>query len=67
MDIDKQQLRHCILFCFQMKKNASQATELINSTLGEHSVSHSTVKKWFARFRDENFCLEDGPGAEKKF
>lgn len=28
-----------------MKKNASQATELINSTLGEHSVSHSTVKK----------------------
>lgn len=69
MDIDKQHLRHCILFCFQMKKNASQATELINSTLGEHSVSHSTVKKWFARFRDENFCLEDDPrpGAEKKF
>lgn len=50
-----------------MKKNASQATELINSTLGEHSVSHSTVKKWSARFRDENFCLEDDPrpGAEK--
>lgn len=37
--------------------------------MGEHSVSHSIVKKWFARFRDENFCLEDNPhpGAEIKF
>lgn len=69
MDVDKQHLRHCILFCFQMKKNAAQAMELINSTLGEHSVSHSTVKKWFARFRDGNFSLEDDPrpGAVKKF
>lgn len=32
-------------------------------------MSHSTVKKWSARFRDENFCLEDDsrPDAEKKF
>lgn len=44
-----------------MKKNASQATELINSILGDGSVSCSTVKKWFARFRDGNFSLEDDP------
>lgn len=69
MDVDKQHLRHCILFCFQMKKNAAQAMELINSTLGEPSVSHSTVKKWFARFRDGNLSLQDDPrpGVPKKF
>ncbi|CAH2100757.1 unnamed protein product [Euphydryas editha] len=44
-----------------MNKNVAQAMELINSTLGEHSVSHSTVKKWFARFRDGNLSLEDDP------
>ncbi|GFQ85596.1 hypothetical protein TNCT_277451 [Trichonephila clavata] len=35
--------------------------ELINSTLGKHSVSHSTVKKWFSKFHDGNFTLEDDP------
>ena len=62
-------LRHCILFAFQMKKNASQATELIHSTLGDGSVSYSTVKRWFARLRDRNFSLEDDPrpGTKRKF
>lgn len=69
MDFDKQHLRHCMLFCFEMKKNASQATELINSTLGEHTVSYSTVKKWFANFREKKFSLEDDPrpGPAKRF
>lgn len=52
-----------------MNKNAVQAMELINSTLGELSVSHSTVKKWCTRFRAGNLSLEDDPrpGAMKKF
>lgn len=44
-----------------MGKNAAEATDLINSTLGDSSVSHSTCKKWFARFRNGNFSLEDNP------
>lgn len=44
-----------------MGKNGAEATDLINSTLGDNSVSHSTVKKWFGRFRDGNLCLEDDP------
>lgn len=66
---EKQHLRHCILFAFQMGKNGAEAHDLINSTLGENSVSLSTIKKWFAKFRSGNFSLEDSPrpGAEKKF
>ena len=58
---------HFILF--SNEKNASQTTELINSTFGDTSVSYETVRKWFARFRDGNFSFEDDPrpGAVKKF
>lgn len=64
MDVDKQYLRHCILFCFRMKKNAAQAAELINSTLGEKTVTHKICKKCFARFRSDNFNLEDDERTE---
>lgn len=69
MDINKQYLRVSMLFCFKLKKNAAEATEMINSAWGDDSVGASTVRKWFARFREKNFCLEDDPrpGAEKKF
>lgn len=51
-----------------MGKNGAEATDLINSTLGDNSVSHSTVKKWFSQFRNGNFSLEDDPrpGGERK-
>ncbi|KYM95002.1 hypothetical protein ALC62_14359 [Cyphomyrmex costatus] len=45
MLFDKQRLRHCILFAFQLKKNAAEAQEMICSALGENSVSYSTCKK----------------------
>ncbi len=69
MDVNKQHLRVSMLFCFKLKKNAAEATEMINSAWGDNSVGASTVRKWFARFRENNFCLEDEtrPGAEKKF
>lgn len=69
MNFNKQHLRHCILFCFQMGKDAAQATKLINSTLGDNSVCHATVKNWFVKFRAGNFSLDDAPrpGPEKEF
>lgn len=68
MDVDKQHSRHCILFCFQMKKRTAKTVKLINSTMGENHVNLSTIQRWFARFRDNNFGLEDDShtGAPKK-
>ena len=60
MSFEKQHLRHCLLFAFQLKKkNTAEAQEMICSTLGENAVSYSTCKKWFQRFRKGNFNLED--------
>lgn len=42
-----------------MKNQATQAMELIHSSLGEHSISYTAIKKWFARFCDKNFSFEE--------
>ena len=44
-----------MLFCFKLGKNATEATEMINSAWGNNSVGASTVRKWFSRFRIGNF------------
>lgn len=59
MLFEKQHLRHCLLFAFQLKKNAVEAKEMICSILGEKAVSYSTCKKWFQQFREENFNLQN--------
>lgn len=48
-------------FHFKCKEKSTEATDLINSTLDDKSVSRSTVAKWFARFRDGNLSVEDEP------
>ena len=65
----KEYLRHCILFAFQLKKNAVEKTEMIFSAFGEGVVTHKTCKKWFQRFRNDDFDLSDreSSGQPKKF
>jgi len=42
---------------------------MINSAWGDNSVSASTIRKWFSRFRVGNFNIQDNPrpGPEKTF
>jgi len=57
---------HCLLFAFQLKKNAAEAKEMICSAMSENAASYSTCKKWFQQFRDGNFDLQDGEHPDQK-
>jgi len=46
-----------------LKKNVAEATTMICAAYGENAVSHITCKKWYQKFRQEDFSLEDEPRA----
>lgn len=66
---DKEYIRHCILFMFQLKKNAAEAAEIICYVLGESAVTHTIHKNWYKRFREGDFNFKDRerPVQPKKF
>jgi len=69
MASNKEHIRHCILFAFQLKKNAAEAAEMICSALGKGAVTHTTCKNWYKKFREGDFNLKDKerPGQPQKF
>ncbi|XP_076765234.1 histone-lysine N-methyltransferase SETMAR-like [Xylocopa sonorina] len=50
---------HFMLFFFRKGKNATQAANKICAVYGEDAVAERTMRKWFPRFKAENFDLED--------
>lgn len=67
MAFEKQHVKHCILFAFQLKKNATKATEMICSALGENTVSYKKCSRWYQKFRSGDFSLLDQERQLKKF
>lgn len=59
MDVNKQHLRQCMLFCFKLETNAAEAIEMIKLAWGENAIGYETVRKQFTKFRAKNFGLED--------
>lgn len=59
MEENKHHFRHIMLFYFRKGENAAETQREICSVYGEDAVDDSTVRKWFRRFRDGNFNLED--------
>ncbi|KAL6264123.1 hypothetical protein P5V15_004201 [Pogonomyrmex californicus] len=63
MAITKEHIRFSIHFAFHLKKNAAEATAMICAAYGENAVSHATCKRWYQKFRQGDFSLEDEPRA----
>ncbi|KAL6253755.1 hypothetical protein P5V15_015559 [Pogonomyrmex californicus] len=45
------------------EENAAEATAMICAAYGENAVSHTTCKRWYQKFRQGDFSLEDEPRA----
>ena len=52
-----------------MKKSAAESHRILVEVYGDHALSERTCQKWFARFKNGDFDLEDQEcaGCPKKF
>ena len=53
-------LRH-LLFEFNKGSKASEMARAICSVYGEDAINERTRQRWFSRFREGNFGMEDKP------
>ena len=49
-----------------MKKFAAEAHRMLSNTYGEAAISERTCHKWFQRFKNGNFDVEDGIAVEER-
>ncbi|KAL6254069.1 hypothetical protein P5V15_014686 [Pogonomyrmex californicus] len=63
MAITKEHIRFSIHFAFHLKKNAAEVTAMICAAYGENVISHTICKRWYQKFRQGDFSLEDEPCA----
>jgi len=61
--ITKEHIRFSIHFAFHLKKNAAKATAMICPAYRKNVVSYTICKRWYQKFRQGDFSLEDEPRA----
>jgi len=54
-----------MLFFYRKGKNVTQAANKICAVYDEGAVAERTVRKWFARFKADDFNLEDQERPDK--
>ena len=57
----KLHFRHLLLFHFNGQENASEAARNICKVHGEEAITERTAQKWFQKFREGIFNLDDAP------
>ena len=57
----KSHFRHLLLFAFNRGQKASEATRDICAVYGKDAIAERTARDWFARFKHDNFDLNDAP------
>lgn len=56
---EKEHFRHLLLFQFNRKVSAAEAARNIREVYGEDAMGESTARKWFSRFKEGCFDLND--------
>ena len=56
---DKVFLRGVLLHNFNMKKSAAESNRILVKVYGDHALAERTCQKRLARFKSDNFDLED--------
>lgn len=66
---EKVVLRGSLVTFFHLKKTAAESYRLLVEAYSVHAPTQSTCERWFVRFRNGDFDLEDKerPGQPKKF
>ena len=59
MSTVKMHIRHFMIYEFNLKKNATKATESICTAYGTDALDVRTCQNWFARFKAGDFDLND--------
>ena len=52
-------LRKALIFCFHLKKSAAESHRMLVEAYGDHALSEATCKRWFQRFRDNDFDVRN--------
>lgn len=60
--MSKRDFRLISLYEFKLGRNGAQTSRNINEVWGDGSVSECTVQRWFKKFREGDFSLEDKEG-----
>jgi len=66
MAITQEHIRFSTHFAFQLNKNAAEITGMICAAYGQNAESHSTCKRWYQKFRQGDFSLENEPRRPQK-
>ena len=59
--LTKQHLREVLVFCFNWKKSAAEAHEILVKVYGDNAPTDKSCREWFRRFKNGNFRVEDKP------
>ncbi|XP_014274545.1 histone-lysine N-methyltransferase SETMAR-like [Halyomorpha halys] len=62
MDRNTLHYRHILLYYFKKGKRAAEAHKKICRVYGDSALTERTYQNWFAKFRAENFDINNAPG-----
>ena len=67
--LTKQHFREVLIFCFNWKKSAVEAHQMLVEVYGDTAPTDKSCREWFRRFKDGDFNVEDKlrSGQQKKF